>query len=1826
MPNLLLAFKQFLLNLKLSTVSRKLYLSDTRHFLNWLGSEPTLRELSSAKSYSGYLSHLRSHATAPSMLKRTVASLRQFGDFLSLTYSLPNPMSNLSSTSNLQAANCELRTEQYIKHFTNYLNAEHLSPLTIKSYKSDITRYFDWINTHVASNRIEEVLKGKNIELYLNHLSDSATVLPSTIERKLKSLDRFQVWYANIYSQTHASDNQAIQQNSVLSKFRSFSAPHTELAEAVGEIGTSAIPDMTRFFVKKLNYRTVAFMAILLLFTSTLAIFGYRQFSRDVRLTAAYPSTPVTPGRVLSFQGRLEDENGTPITGPTDITFKLWNHLTDDTEVSCDGGGDENCLYSTDVCSIDPDDDGVFSTQIGASCGTSIDPTVFTENTGVWLEVKVDTETLSPRQPIASVAYALNSETIQGFPISSTVSAIRNTVVPMNEFGEIIVGEQSPRLTGVSGTFQISAPSLSFITTTGTNGSISLAPDGTGQINMYGNTTSTNFLNISNAQLTTGSLITGTVGNDNSGFKLLDFLSGSSPTSVFSVAANGNITTAVGLTIGSTALSSTGNPSGASLIGTFDEFDNSDSTTVQAVLNDLDANLTTALTTDDWSTSLGSIYPNNSTFDLLIGGQASSSAKFAVLNVNSGTPVASVSAGTAGAVYLSAAGSLATTAKQSLTLGSSDTGNIILAPGGVIALTGIAANLTAAGNLDVAGTLFAGTADAFQISATGIITTLTDETINGIDITAGTISDVVNLTINAGGDLTIGTIGLNDIGTDNITSGASLIGTFDEFDNSDSTTIQAVLNDLDAAIGYVSSLNDDWSVGLGSLYPKNSTLDLLVGGQATSSAKFAVLNIDTGTPTASVSAGVAGAAYLTATGNLATTAMQTLTLGGASTGNILLNSGNIGFASSAYLNWGSTYGEGGYGFRDNAGTMEYKNSTGDWAGIGSGSGSGGSNWRIDSGALSPLNDTLDLLVGNIATASAKFAVNASSGDVTLTGDLIGGTGSIINFPNFDVDTSGNVSLADQADLRLLESSGGGTNYTGFQAPATLAANYLYTMPSAFPVSATGYFLTSSDTGTLSWTDTLAASSVLFSGIGSGTNTSAAMVVGTGASLAYTGSGTIAATTLLGGTWAIPGAIGSDTANSGAFTTLAATGDLTFTQTTPRIYFGDSSTDEDDYTINVDASSFNIKNNSDSSRIDLLFSGDGSVEIGNNNNAKTVTIAGGTGADTINIGTGGTSADTINIGGYATTTTNFNGVVNFANGSTYFVDNAGNAKFLDFIAADTGNPGVTIGDGATGFTKIGSATLGDNNTAYFHFDTDSNTSDEIRIYDNGSLWSNTGVLTSGVADGATAIAYTLNTINALSTPGSKLLSLQNQGTEKFYIDANGNLYTSGTILSGNGQGMLMTNKSGGTVAARSLVVLDTTTDSSFTTTTTPYAKTSYGIVTGVGLGVTNDANGNGACDTNDICMVAVGGEIEVKLTNAATAAKGDYVFTGDTAGSGVASAKQFDGLIGMVSNVAGAGSGYVKMIFKVQPQVTAAASIDKGSKHNEYWLYADKYAAVGAGSDTDANLLNRGLTFDTFTDTTKTDSANTTVSGPVQMSADTSRVGLLGGQTMATSTTDNAGNTYLGSNTVNDTYYYDRTKDSAPQVQVELGIDPNWYNGVTLSVATTSAELSQSEVITAKNPNLSTTYNGSLLKVTGTDSAPRSIYLTVKSPTTFDWTNYAGDAATAVTMTPGTAQALGDTGVSVTFTSTSYNVGDVFKIASWFIEGSGATRGSKQQFPERSYVIATASGVSIIDADTQKLWMRFSQHADGYMIGVDTANDPSATQGLNGKVYVSENGA
>lgn len=1125
--SLLTAFRSFLATLTLSSISRKLYSADINRFLTSRHcSNLSLDLLSNPTIYLSYLSQPEI-ASSAALLKRTLASLRQFGAFVSTHYNIKNPTSNLTLTPNPTSLNPNPLADKYIKDYLKYLKDNHLSPTSIKSYKSDVSQYLTYLSSHYPSTHLSKLLTNKNIQEYMDLTQRLNTQSPATILRKTKTLRQFLNWFAMSRLKASISDNKKItaltSPDVTLSDLVHHIHSPSPLHESHHPLNLSSSPDIDQRIVKKKNYRTTWLptlrttlsLAILTIIISTLAILSYRQFGSEARLTAAFPTTPVTPNRQLSFQGRLENASGTPITSSTNLTFKLFD---------ASSGGTE--LYSSGVCSITPDSDGVFSTQIGGTCGSGIASSVFTENADVWLEVTVAAETLSPRQQIATVAYALNSETIQGFPISATVSAIRNTIVPMNQWGEIIVGEQSPRLTGVAGTFQISAPSLSLVTATGTSGNITLAPDGTGQVNLNGNTTTTNFFNVSNAQLTTGSLITGTVANNNTGFKLIDLLSGSSPTSKFSVTDAGNVTLAGDLTITGgnitsattfdSTLTSTGTLTANSAFdanGTVDLGDGGDPVTINGssitltgfncAANANGGTLTTngsgvlQCSDDDsgsggasnWQSNLGTLSPINNTWDVLVGGTATSSAKAGFININSGTPTATVSAGTAGGAYLTASGNLATTANQSLTLGGATTGNILLDEN-----TRISKHAAIGSNSTIDTGYWGGTYsntltldEIFTDPTTDIISGINNEILldfsgNYSNLVIGTINNIftdpgnsstIDTIIGSGSYIyadTASTLGFAAGNEININSDNNNISTakgiaLNLSGSQENTGIEVVVGKsyTGANTNYgISSTTDNTSAvssGVDTTYGNYNYVNRTnaTGGVINTYGQYIALSTDNAGSGTHTAYGL----YVNLDGNADNNYAAIFNGGRVGVGDTTPDhtldvNGNIGLTAGSYINWGDTTGTTGYGFRDNSGTLQFKNSAGSWTDIGTGSSlwtdggsylypasaevlgnatSGGSNklagiYLADNSPLTfgtdndfsfAFNNTTSTL-GSTLTSGTRLGINTTSALATL--DVRSSLGTI---PTASI--SGNSSMA----TLIVDQSGTGDIFTASSA-------------------------------------------------------------------------------------------------------------------------------------------------------------------------------------------------------------------------------------------------------------------------------------------------------------------------------------------------------------------------------------------------------------------------------------------------------------------------------------------------------------------------------------------------------------------------------------------------------------------------------------------------------------------------------------------------------------------------------------------------------------------------------------------------------------------------
>ncbi len=101
------------------------------------------------------------------------------------------------------------------------------------------------------------------------------------------------------------------------------------------------------------------------------------------------------PPALIQYQGIALDGSGAPITRPIDVTVRLHTDPVASSSVWTE--------THLDV----PTQDGVFSLVMGSIA--PLDPGLFAAHDGLWLEVVVEGESLTPRQRIASVPYAFQA-------------------------------------------------------------------------------------------------------------------------------------------------------------------------------------------------------------------------------------------------------------------------------------------------------------------------------------------------------------------------------------------------------------------------------------------------------------------------------------------------------------------------------------------------------------------------------------------------------------------------------------------------------------------------------------------------------------------------------------------------------------------------------------------------------------------------------------------------------------------------------------------------------------------------------------------------------------------------------------------------------------------------------------------------------------------------------------------------------------------------------------------------------------------------------------------------------------------------------------------------------------------------------------------------------------------------------------------------------------------------------------------------------------------------------------------------------------------------
>jgi hypothetical protein len=126
------------------------------------------------------------------------------------------------------------------------------------------------------------------------------------------------------------------------------------------------------------------------------------------RAPAAVPSSTTT----VNYQGRLFDNSGDPVNGNVTLVFSLYDQAS---------GG--NRKWGPETHTGVPVSDGLFSVLLGSRTVDGIPQSALGGD--LWLEVSVNGETLSPREQLGAVPYAiwsLNGADNSGVPVGTVVS------------------------------------------------------------------------------------------------------------------------------------------------------------------------------------------------------------------------------------------------------------------------------------------------------------------------------------------------------------------------------------------------------------------------------------------------------------------------------------------------------------------------------------------------------------------------------------------------------------------------------------------------------------------------------------------------------------------------------------------------------------------------------------------------------------------------------------------------------------------------------------------------------------------------------------------------------------------------------------------------------------------------------------------------------------------------------------------------------------------------------------------------------------------------------------------------------------------------------------------------------------------------------------------------------------------------------------------------------------------------------------------------------------------------------------------------------------
>ncbi|KKQ29373.1 MAG: hypothetical protein A3H17_00210 [Candidatus Levybacteria bacterium RIFCSPLOWO2_12_FULL_37_14] len=471
-PWMIRNFKNFLYEYKKSNLTIKNYINDLRGFFTWLEEAALVkrswdvadRNLLNKINFSiiqEYKQRLSAAKFSPLTINRKLSSLRSYMSWAKSQGLIQSSVisSQLSDTGqsvfsqsvpiNRQQKNNSLKTEN----------------------REQIAESIDKYSSFPPIRLMQKSTKG------INSLFDNLFILPLA-----NALEQTQYLFWKVTGRKIFKKNiiPPIQSDEVSNIKREFYAPlsiSTRYLSTPERIWHYIRYSRPNWYKKYHSYSFTHYFHFAILMTLSCAVgFGiYINLFADTQKGNAVLGAAISaPPRILSFQGKLTDSADSPITKETAILFSLY----DDENASSAAA-----LWQEDN-TVKPDSDGVFSVFLGKK--TSIPDTTFSQNSRLFLGITVgNSPELRPRQELATVPYAANSETLQGLEPITNTTKVSNVVLALDSSGNLsIAGSKAHTFQAIGGNLVLSGKVLSLTTVPGSNSNIEIVPNGMGKIDL----------------------------------------------------------------------------------------------------------------------------------------------------------------------------------------------------------------------------------------------------------------------------------------------------------------------------------------------------------------------------------------------------------------------------------------------------------------------------------------------------------------------------------------------------------------------------------------------------------------------------------------------------------------------------------------------------------------------------------------------------------------------------------------------------------------------------------------------------------------------------------------------------------------------------------------------------------------------------------------------------------------------------------------------------------------------------------------------------------------------------------------------------------------------------------------------------------------------------------------------------------------------------------------------------------------------------------------------------------------------------------------------